>query len=135
MSVPAKLITALPVIMVAAWMATRWEAPCTPTRLLGLALILVGLTFLTTARIQFERQCTRQPGLVTRGVYSRVRHPIYVFSFVAFTGLLLYLNQLWGVLALLPFQLVLQHLAHREDKELETLYGDQYLRYRRQTWF
>jgi len=135
MGVRARLITALPVIMVAAWMATRREGPWTPTRLLGLMLILTGLTFLTIAHIQFERQLTRQLGLVTRGVYSRVRHPIYLFSFVAFTGLLLYLDQWWGVLALLPFQPILQHLAGREEKELETLYGERYLRYKQQTWF
>jgi len=134
MTVGAKLITALPIVMVASWMATRREGPWTPIRLLGLALILVGLTLLTIARIQYERQLTRQPGFVSTGVYRRIRHPIYIFSFLAFTGLMLYLDQVWGILAMLPFQPLLQYLADREEKELETLYGEEYLRYRQQTW-
>lgn len=135
MSLSAKLITALPVVMVAAWMATRREGPWTPTRLLGLSLILVGLAALTVARIQFEKQFTQQPGLVTRGVYSRVRHPVYLFSFVAFAGLLLYLNEMWGILGLLPIQLIQFHRARREEEELAMLYGEQYRRYWQQTWF
>ncbi len=135
MSLSAKLVTVLPVVMVAAWMATRWDRPWTPTRLLGLLIILVGLGLLTVARIQFEKGFSRQPGLVTRGIYSRVRHPIYLFSFVAFTGLLLYLNEVQGLLGLLLIQLVQFHRARREEQELEALYGDQYRRYRQQTWF
>ena len=76
-------------------------------RLLGLVLILVGLGVLTLARIQFEKESSKQSGLVTRGVYSRIRHPIYLFSSIAFVGLLLYLNELRGILLLLPIQLVL----------------------------
>src|SRR5208337_4851939 len=128
MTYSAKLITALPVVMVAAWMATRREGPWTLMRLLGLSLIVVGLGLLTLARIQFEKGFSKQPGLVTRGVYSRVRHPIYLFSFVAFAGLLLYLNKLLGILPLLAIQLVLFHRARREDQELAALYGDQYRR-------
>ena len=135
MSLSAKLITALPVGMVAVWMATRREEPWTLMCLLGLLLILVGLGLLTLARIQCEKGSSKQPGLVTRGVYSRVRHPIYLFSSVAFAGLLLYLNELQGILLLLPVQLVLFHRARREEQELEALYGDKYRRYKQQTWF
>jgi len=134
-SLSAKLITALPVVMVAAWMATRREGPWTLMRLLGLLLILVGLGLLTLGRIQFEKESSQQSGLVTRGVYRRIRHPIYMFSFVAFAGLLLYLNEPQGVPLLLPIQLVLFHRARREEQELEALYGDQYCRYKQQTWF
>ncbi len=134
-SLSAKLITALPVVMVASWMATRREGPWTLTRLLGLLLILVGLGVLMTARVQFEKEFSTHVGLVTRGVYSRIRHPIYVFSSLAFTGLLLYLNELQGILLLLPIQLVLFYRARREEQELETVYGDRYRQYKQKTWF
>jgi protein-S-isoprenylcysteine O-methyltransferase Ste14 len=134
MSVGAKLITALPVIMVAGWMATRREGPWIPLRLLGLALILVSLTFLTVARIQHERHLLRESGLLATGIYRHIRHPIYIFSFLAFSGLMLFLDQLWGIIAMLPFQPLLQHLANREEEALGTLYGEEYLKYRRQTW-
>ena len=132
-SLSAKLIAALPVVMVAACMATRREGPWTLLRLLGLLLILVGLGFLTLARIQFES--FEHPRLVTRGVYSRIRHPLYLFSFVAFAGLLLYLNELPGILLLLLMGFVPFRLARREEQDLEALYGDQYRRYKQRTWF
>jgi len=121
--------------MVAAWMATQREGPWSFVRLLGLALILVGLAVLTLARIQFERELSTQLGLVTHGVYSRVRHPIYMFSSVAFAGLFLYLGKPLGILGLLPFQIVLFQLARREERDLEQHYGEQYRSYKQQTWF
>ena len=135
MSPAAKLVTALPVAMIAAWMATRRAGPWTWVRILGLVLILVGLGVMTLARIQFEREYSKHAGLVTRGVYGRLRHPIYMFSTVAFAGLLVYLNEPLGILALLPIQFVLFHLARREERELEALYGQQYRHYKQQTWF
>ncbi len=48
---------ALPVVMVAAGMATRREGPWTLMRLLGLLLIMVGLGFYTLARIQLAKTC------------------------------------------------------------------------------
>ncbi len=134
-SVSAKLITALPVVMVAAWMATQREGPWTFARLLGLVLILVGLGVLTLARIQFERELSKHDGLVTHGVYRRLRHPIYIFSTVTFAGLLLYLGEPLGLLGLLPFQVVLFLLARREERILEAHYGQQYRSYKQKTWF
>jgi len=81
-SLSAKLITALPVVMVAAWTATRWEGPWILTRVLGLLLILVGLGLLTHARFELEKASSKQPGLVTRGVYSRIRH-LYTYSLLS----------------------------------------------------
>lgn len=121
--------------MVITLMVTRGQGPWTPMRLVGLLLILVGLGALTLARIQFEKESFGQSGLVTRGIYSHIRHPIYLFSSMAFVGLLLYLNELLGVLLLLPVELILFHVARREEQELERLYGDQYRRYKQQTWF
>lgn len=128
-------MTALPIVIVAAWMATRGEGPWTLTRFLGLLLILLGLAFLTLARIQLEKESSRRAGLVTRGLYSRIRHPIYLFSVVAFAGLLLYLDQPLGLLFLLLLGLFPFYLARREEQQLEALFGDQYRRYKQQTWF
>jgi protein-S-isoprenylcysteine O-methyltransferase Ste14 len=36
---------------------------------------------------------------------------------------------------MLPIEVVLFHLACREEQELKTLYSEQYRQYRRQTWF
>jgi protein-S-isoprenylcysteine O-methyltransferase Ste14 len=130
-----KWITALPIAMIAAWMATRTEGPWSFVRVLGLVLILIGLGMTTVARIQFEREYSKNAGLVTTGIYGLFRHPIYMFSGIAFAGLLLYLNEPLGVLGLLPIQFVLFYLARREEQQLEALCGQQYRQYKQQTWF
>jgi len=132
-SLSAKLIGALPIVVVAAWMATRREGPWTLMRLAGLVLILVGLGLATLARIQLES--SKRTGLLTRGIYSSIRHPMYLFYFVAFAGLLLYLNELGGIPLLLLLGIFPFRLARREEQDLEALYGEQYRRYKRQTWF
>ncbi len=134
MSLFAKLITVLPVVMIAFWMVLRREGPWNLMRFLSVLLILVALVVLVLARIQFEKESTKH-GLVTRGVYSRIRHPVYVFSSLAFLGLLLYLSMPEGIPLLLPIELVLFHRARREEQNLEALYGEQYRRYKQQTWF
>jgi protein-S-isoprenylcysteine O-methyltransferase Ste14 len=73
--------------------------------------------------------------LVTHGLYSRIRHPIYLFGCLAYFGSFLAL-QVWPVLAawlaLTPIELV---RARREDRVLADAFGAEYAAYRSHTWF
>jgi len=68
-------------------------------------------------------------------LYSRIRHPIYVFGSLAYFGSLVAL-QVWPVLAawlaLTPIEVV---RARREDRVLADAFGPRYATYRKQTWF
>jgi len=134
-SLSTKLVTALPVVLVGGWMMARGEIPWSLIQHIGLLLIVVGLSLLTLARLQFEKYGSAYPGLVTQGVYRRVRHPMYVSSSVAFAGLLLYLNEPLGVVLMLPIQVFLFYLAKREEHELEAMFGQHYRAYKQKTWF
>lgn len=73
--------------------------------------------------------------LVTRGLYSKIRHPIYVFGTMAFMFVVLALQGLaalviWFVVILL--QLI---RIRREDAVLADAFGDDYVAYRASTWF
>jgi protein-S-isoprenylcysteine O-methyltransferase Ste14 len=77
----------------------------------------------------------RATELVTRGIYSRIRNPIYVSGMVFLVGLLLMWQQpyLWILLAvLIPMQMI---RARREARVLEAEFGDAYREYRARTWF
>ena len=55
----------------------------TPIRMIGIALILVGFVFWTVARFQLGASFAVQAEarqLVTRGLYSKIRNPIYRFG-------------------------------------------------------
>ena len=73
--------------------------------------------------------------LVTRGIYSRVRNPIYVSGAIFIAGLVLIMRVPWLWLALVVVVIVQVFRARQETRVLEAKFGDEYRRYRKQTWF
>jgi protein-S-isoprenylcysteine O-methyltransferase Ste14 len=73
--------------------------------------------------------------LVTTGLYSRIRNPIYLFGGLFIVGLSLFLSP-WGplvvALVIVPMQVV---RAHREERVLAEAFGEEYERYKSKTWF
>ena len=124
------------IVMVA--FVVAWPGPWNAQRIVGSALLLSGLGLVLTARFQLGRSFSLTPQarkLITHGLYSKVRNPIYVFGAVAIAGLAMILQKpaLWGVLLVI---IVLQIVrAHKEAQVLEAHFGDEYRAYRNQTWF
>lgn len=76
--------------------------------------------------------------LVTQGPYSIVRNPLYVFSFIGVLGLGLALkNPLLSVLLAAAFILYYRNVAPREERALESEFGEAYRDYKQRTprWF
>jgi protein-S-isoprenylcysteine O-methyltransferase Ste14 len=114
------------------------ERPWTVLRIAGAILAVVGYSTFVTARLQLGKSFAVTPQakeLVTLGLYSRIRNPIYVFVDLMIFGLILALRLYW-LFALLPI-LVAMHAfrAHREAKVLLEKFGQAYLDYRKLTWF
>jgi len=93
---------------------------------------------LIVARVQLGKSFSLTPQateLVTTGLYSRIRHPVYVFAQLMLLGLVLcfwrfQLLLLWVLLLILQIA-----RSHREEKVLEETFGDSYREYREKTWF
>jgi protein-S-isoprenylcysteine O-methyltransferase Ste14 len=121
--------------------AFLWQHPpvsWTALPVTGLCLLIVGFILWTVARFQLGASFTvkaeaRQ--LVTRGLYSKIRNPIYVFgSCVMAGGILVFGKPVW----LLIFVLVIPLQIWRTGKEsavLEAAFGEEYRKYRAGTWF
>jgi protein-S-isoprenylcysteine O-methyltransferase Ste14 len=114
------------------------EEPWTALRIAGAILALAAYCTFVTARLQLGKSFAVTPqakDLVTFGLYSRIRNPIYVFVDVMIFGLILALRLYW-LFALYPL-LVVMHVfrARREAKVLREKFGQAYLDYCAQTWF
>ena len=116
----------------------RGPGPHDALRWLGLALLLVGLGGVILARHTLGRSFSiraKATELVTTGIYSRIRNPIYVSSVIFITGLIVTVRRPALVLLLvviIPLQII---RARREAQVLEAKFGEAYREYRRGTWF
>lgn len=73
--------------------------------------------------------------LVTRGLYSKIRHPIYVFGTLAFLCIVLAL-QGWPALIIWAIVILIQVARlRREEQVLAEAFGAEYAAYRSRTWF
>ena len=107
-------------------------------RVVGAILAFAGYALFVVARKQLGKAFSVTPQgkeLVTRGLYSRIRNPIYVFVDVMWLGLIIALHLYWLFVAF--FVLLPLHVfrAHQEAKVLEGNFGQNYIEYRNQAWF
>jgi protein-S-isoprenylcysteine O-methyltransferase Ste14 len=114
------------------------DEPWTPLRIAGVFIAVIGFALLITARFQLGQSFAFTPqakGLVTHGLYSKIRNPMYVFVDITLAGLFLAVNLPW-LLVLVPIWALLQiRQAGKEAKVLQEKFGQTYLDYRKKTWF
>jgi protein-S-isoprenylcysteine O-methyltransferase Ste14 len=73
--------------------------------------------------------------LVTRGLYSKIRHPIYIFGTLAFLFVVLALLG-WPALIIWVLVILIQIVRVRsEERVLAEMFGAEYTSYRTRTWF
>ena len=134
------LFLGLQALSVVVWLilAALWPGAWNTQRLVGIALLVVGTAFVLVARMQLGTSFSilpRAKKLVTRGLYGKIRNPIYVFGTIAVAGMLLIL-QITGLWILLIVLIAVQIFrAGREARALELRFGEEYRAYRKQTWF
>jgi protein-S-isoprenylcysteine O-methyltransferase Ste14 len=137
---PLYIFTAAQIIAVVMvlWFVFSRPGPWNWQRSIGAALLVAGIAGIATARYQLGKSFAIQPAahhLVTRGIYSKIRNPIYVFGLIAMAGLVLVLDRpiLWLLVLAIAIMQALR--AHAEAQVLEAAFGDAYRDYRRKTWF
>jgi len=115
-------------------MSTPWDLQ----RRIGSVLVVAGEAGIAVARYQLGRSFAIRAEahqLVTHGVYSKIRNPIYVSGAVLIAGIVLATHRpmLWLLLLFIVIMQIVR--ARREAQVLEAAFGDAYREYRRKTWF
>jgi protein-S-isoprenylcysteine O-methyltransferase Ste14 len=134
----ALFVTLVPLIAISALIWGFWNLPYTPFRLAGLVLLAIGIPFLTIARFQLGDSFSVKPeakALVSRGLYSKIRNPVYVFACFVLAGLFLYLERPALLFLLFPLIVLQVSRARAEARVLEEKFGEEYRAYRARTWF
>jgi protein-S-isoprenylcysteine O-methyltransferase Ste14 len=112
--------------------------PWTPWRIAGIAIALPAFVVLIISRIELGRAFSvraKASVLVTSGIYSRIRNPIYVFSTILMLALIIWTGRPWLLLFLVVLVPMQVYRSKKEQAVLAEKFGDEYLAYKRQTWF
>lgn len=135
----ANLLTLVIVLTAIALLVMRApEIAWSTARIVGAVILAVALPLFVMARWQLGRSFSvraKASSLVTTGLYSRIRNPIYLFGGLVTLGLSLFVS-VWGPLVvaavIVPLQL---SRVRKEERVLAQAFGEEYERYKRQTWF
>jgi protein-S-isoprenylcysteine O-methyltransferase Ste14 len=137
--VKSNLLTlAVIVVIVASLLVYAPEVDWSTAKVIGAVIAGISFPLFALARWQLGSSFSvkaKASRLVTTGLYSRIRNPIYLFGGLFIVGLSLFLSP-WGPLAvalvIVPLQVV---RARREERVLAEAFGEEYERYKSKTWF
>jgi len=104
----------------------------------GSILAIPSFALWFVAKLDLGSSFTARPearSLVTWGLYSRIRHPIYFFSTLAMLGIAICLRSRRFDLYLVALVIVQLWRIRLEERALRDKFGEAYLAYRRRTWF
>jgi protein-S-isoprenylcysteine O-methyltransferase Ste14 len=105
---------------------------------IGLGLMIISLVFFTMARIKLGdafQASAKANKLIKDGIYKVIRHPIYLFGFTFILGLFIFIQVFYGLIFLLILVVLQKRRIDNEERVLEGKFGNEYLDYKKSTWF
>jgi protein-S-isoprenylcysteine O-methyltransferase Ste14 len=130
-------------LAVIAGLALNWLVPLAflpadlPAGWLGAMVFVLALALFAWAIVTITRAGSNVPTnlptitIVESGPYRFTRNPIYLSMFLGLIGLAIAFDNLWLLMMLVPFALVIRYgVVAREEAYLERKFGDVYRGYR-----
>jgi protein-S-isoprenylcysteine O-methyltransferase Ste14 len=130
-------------LAVIAGLLLNWLAPLPflpadlPAPWLGVTVFVLALALVAWAIVTMTRAGSNIPTnrptttIVEGGPYRFTRNPIYLGMFLGLIGLAIAFDNLWLLMMLVPFALVIRYgVVAREEAYLERKFGDVYIGYR-----
>jgi len=98
----------------------------------GLLLFIVGVVFVVLSHIKIKGYDTEK--LYTNGIYSKIRHPMYLGFILWIIGLPIFLQGFITLLSAVIWIPQIMYWKSSEEKDLEKKFKN-YKEYEKKTWF
>ena len=115
-----------------------WKRPHTTVLVVAVAVGALAFPPWIVARLQLGDAFSFRAHahhLVTTGLYSRIRHPVYLFGSIAGLASVVALQVWWFLVLALLLEPITIWRAIQEERGLQAAFGEEYTRYRERTWF
>jgi protein-S-isoprenylcysteine O-methyltransferase Ste14 len=103
-------------------------------RWIGLGILVVGLGLAIGALVQL-RGLENIEHLITTGLFSKIRHPLYTGFILWILGWVIYHGAVVSLIAGFVGIGNILYWGRLEEAEMESRYGEEYRGYRQGTWF
>ena len=107
----------------------------------GIIIIIIGLIIAIMASMVIpvntvsDMRSERQEKLVTKGIYGKIRHPLYLASILLLLGLIFIYPFIKIAIFSISFSLYVLIGTYLEEQKLILHYGQEYLDYQKQVGF
>jgi protein-S-isoprenylcysteine O-methyltransferase Ste14 len=101
-------------------------------RYFGLLLFIVGVIFVALSHIKIKGYNTKK--LYTNGIYSKIRHPMYLGFILWIIGLPMFLQSFITLLSAVIWIPQIMYWKSSEEKYLEKKFTN-FEEYKKKTWF
>ncbi|MCE1163904.1 MAG: isoprenylcysteine carboxylmethyltransferase family protein [Bacteroidetes bacterium] len=105
-----------------------------PVKYAGMAVTAAGSLLFLTALLTIRTLETYEGDLVTSGIYSKIRHPMYLGFIFWLVGFPVFCGSYYSMILAIPFIFNVLYWRRLEELELSERFYD-YEEYRRRTWF
>ena len=135
-----KFITVLFIVMFLLWFSWFWMAFNDPYRMnlpswaryTGLAFFIIGFSLFILSHVKMRGQQTDK--LATTGIFSKIRHPMYLGFIIWLIGLPIFTNAAFTLASAIIWIPQILYWRASEERQLEQKYED-YQEYKKKTWF
>lgn len=109
-----------------------------PYHIIGTIITASAFFLWIVARIQLGNSFTigaHAKELVTNGLYSKLRHPVYYFSIFAVIGIAIFSWNIYMTVPVILLIIIEVGRIRQEEQVLEKTFGKKYISYKQITWF
>jgi protein-S-isoprenylcysteine O-methyltransferase Ste14 len=110
----------------------------TAHQIAGAAMGIPAFCLWALARLQLGKSFAiraKAKQLVTRGPYSKIRNPVYVFGGIFIAGMFVFFGKPYLLLLFVILVPLQWKRVRNEERVLEEKFGDEYRAYKQRTWF